>query len=303
MPHDTSTVPNAAPTTGAVLTPDPTSTNGAEQERRLPALSPSRINDYLQCPLLFRLRTVDRLPEDPSPAAARGTLVHAVLERLFDAPAGERTPEAARALRPGAWEQLASERPEYTTMFAGARELDEWLASADRLLDRYFTLEDPNRLEPRARELYVETELADGPRLRGIVDRVDVAPDGAVRIVDYKTGKAPRAGYGESAAFQMRFYGLVVWRTRQTVPAMLQLMYLGDGQVLRSVPTVGDLERTETKIRSVWGSIEDDARSGEFAPRRSRLCDWCAHQAQCPAYGNAAPPIPEGAIGLRLGIA
>ena len=52
------------------------------------SLSPSRAADFMTCPLLYRFRVIDRLPEQPSPAAARGTLVHAVLERLFDAPAG-----------------------------------------------------------------------------------------------------------------------------------------------------------------------------------------------------------------------
>ena len=64
------------------------------------ALSPSRASDFKNCPLLYRFRVVDRLPSAPSPAAARGTLVHAVLERLFDLPARERTIEAAAAVPP-----------------------------------------------------------------------------------------------------------------------------------------------------------------------------------------------------------
>ena len=60
-----------------------------------PALSPSRAADFKQCPLLYRFRTIDRLPQAPSSAATRGTVVHAVLERLFDLPAAERTVEAA----------------------------------------------------------------------------------------------------------------------------------------------------------------------------------------------------------------
>jgi putative RecB family exonuclease len=52
----------------------------------------------MQCPLLYRFRVIDRLPEAPSPAAVRGTVVHAVLERLFDLPAAERTPAAADQL-------------------------------------------------------------------------------------------------------------------------------------------------------------------------------------------------------------
>src|SRR5690606_16258816 len=51
------------------------------------SLSPSRASDFMRCPLLYRFRVIDRLPEKPTEAATRGTLVHAVLERLFDAPA------------------------------------------------------------------------------------------------------------------------------------------------------------------------------------------------------------------------
>ncbi len=46
-------------------------------------LSPSRAADFMSCPLKYRFRVIDRLPERPSPAAARGTVVHAVLERLY----------------------------------------------------------------------------------------------------------------------------------------------------------------------------------------------------------------------------
>lgn len=278
-------------------------TSEAPAGRRAPALSPSRANDYQQCPLLFRFRTVDRLPEEPSSAAARGTLVHSVLERLYDAPAGERTVAVAQQLLPDEWSRLQQTRPEYGRLFTDDDAVAQWLGSAGRLVETYFTLEDPTRLEPTDRELFVESRLDGGPLLRGIVDRIDTAPDGALRVVDYKTGKSPRPGYGDSAAFQMRFYGLVVWRTRGVLPRMLQLVYLGDGQVLRNTPSETELARTEERIRTIWGSIEADARSGEWRPRRSKLCGWCAHQSLCPEFGGTPPEIPAGAVSLNLGIA
>jgi putative RecB family exonuclease len=178
---------------------------------------------------------------------------------------------------------------------------DGWLDAAGRLLDTYFTLEDPNRLEPESRELHIDHQLPEGPLLRGIIDRLDVAPDGALRVVDYKTGKSPRLDYESSAVFQTRFYGLLVWRQRGRIPAMLQLVYLGDGQVLRSVPSEADLELTETKIRAVWDSIIGAARAGDFPPRKSALCGWCAHQALCPAFGGTAPTLDATAVAERFG--
>ena len=52
----------------------------------------------------------------------------------------------------------------------------------------------------------------------GFVDRIDVAPTGEVRVVDYKTGKAPREFTESKALFQMKFYALVLLRTRGIVP-------------------------------------------------------------------------------------
>jgi putative RecB family exonuclease len=271
-------------------------------ERRVPGLSPSRANDFQQCPLLFRFRVVDRLPEPPSSAAARGTLVHTVLERLYDLPLGERTTAAAQALVPEAWDRLLERSPEVVDLFASEEEREAWLGTARLLIDTYFTLEDPNRLQPGEREMSVRSQMVDGPQLRGIVDRLDVAPDGALRVVDYKTGKSPRAGYEGSALFQMRFYAYVLWRERGVLPKMLQLVYLGDGQVLRHTPSEAEMQTLELRLRSLWDQIEQAARSGEWRPRQSRLCDWCAHRALCPAFGGTPPQIPDGAVERAIGV-
>ena len=268
-----------------------------------PGLSPSRANDFLQCPQLFRFRVIDRLPEPPSPAAARGTLVHAVLEHLFDLPAAERTVEAAHALLPVQWETLLERDPSIGELFAQPTDLADWLVSAEALLATYFTLEDPTRLEPRERELKVSTDLDEnGPQLRGIIDRVDVAPNGWVRVVDYKTGRSPRAGFESSALFQMRFYAYVIWRTRGVLPKRLQLEYLGDGVVLTHEPSESEMATIEARVRSIWGGIEDAARSGDWRPRPSKLCDWCSFKALCPAFGGTPPEVPAGAVERSIGV-
>jgi putative RecB family exonuclease len=260
----------------------------------LGALSPSRAGDFMSCPLLYRFRSIDRLPEPYSPDAVRGTVVHKVLEDLFDLPAAARTPDAAGKMLQPAWEAMVAEDAELGAMFGedGGAQVAEWLASCRRVLERYFTLEDPTRLEPAERELYVETLLDSKLLLRGFVDRVDVAPDGAIRVVDYKTGRAPGPMYEAKALFQMKFYALVIWRTRGVVPAMLQLVYLGSGEMLRYVPDERDLLATERKVQAVWEAIRRAEESGDWRPSPSRLCDWCAHQSLCPSFGGTPPPLP-----------
>src|SRR5436190_11544979 len=190
----------------------------------LGALSPSRASDFMSCPLLYRYRTIDRLPEEPSADALRGTLVHKVLEDLFDLPSHSRTPDQARDLLVPTWDALLAAEPGLAELFTDeGPDVAEWLASCRSVLDRYFTLEDPRRLEPAERELYVEALLDSKLLLRGFVDRLDVAPDGAIRISDYKTGSAPGVDYEAKALFQMKFYALVIWRMRGGVPALPRL--------------------------------------------------------------------------------
>jgi putative RecB family exonuclease len=265
------------------------------------ALSPSRASDFMQCPLLYRFRVIDRLPEPPSPAAARGTLVHSVLERLFDLPAAGRTLEAAAAMVEPQWQALVEAEPELADLVDGEdpAALKAWFGDAVGLIERWFTLEDPTRLEPAERELYVETDL-DGLTLRGYVDRLDVAPTGELRVVDYKTGRSPSELFEAKALFQMKFYALVLWRLRGEVPRMLQLVYLGNSEIVRYVPAEADLLATERKLKALWQAIERAATTGDWRPNRSRLCDWCEHRSLCPAWGGTPPPLPEGATVLAL---
>jgi putative RecB family exonuclease len=279
--------------------PDPSGRAGQDPG---PTLSPSRAGDFLQCPLLFRFRVVDRIPEEPSPAAVRGTLVHAVLERVFDLPPRERTAQAARALLGPQWDRLRADVPANADLFdEGDHRWQEWWKGAESLVTRWFEVEDPTRLDPAERELYVETVLDGGLRLRGYVDRLDVSGDGRIRVVDYKTGRAPSPRFEGKALFQMKFYGLVLWRSRGVLPSMLQLVYLGSGETVRLVPGERDLVATERKIRAVWEAITQAAVAGDWRASPSRLCDWCDHRQLCPAQGGTPPPVPEDGLRRVLG--
>jgi len=258
----------------------------------------------MTCPLLYRFRVLDRLPEQPSAAAARGTVVHAVLERLFDLPAARRTLDEAIRLVEPEWQRLLAAEPGLATLCAVDEDASQahlasgesgWLAGAAELLERYFTLEDPRLLEPVEREVLVETVLDSGLTLRGYVDRLDESPTGELRIVDYKTGSAPRESFEARAMFQLRFYAVVLWRLRGRVPRMLQLLYLGSGEVLRYEPDEADLRATERKLAALWAAITRASETGDWRPSPSRVCSWCDHQSRCPAFGGTPPPLPAHA--------
>jgi putative RecB family exonuclease len=267
---------------------------GAELVDVRMSLSPSRAGDFQNCPLLFRFRVIDRLPQPPDPVMVRGTLIHAVLEDLFAESAPGRTLDRAVELLPTEWEQLREAEPRLAELFTAEQAADEtaWLASCVELLGAYFGMEDPRYLEPHSREERVSYELPSGLTLAGIVDRIDIAPDGRIRVVDYKSGRSPHPLYEDKALFQMKFYALVIWRTRGVIPTLLQLMYLADGSFLTYEPEEQDLLATERKVSALWEAIAQAIEQRDFPARKSGLCRWCAHQDVCPEWGGTPPEMP-----------
>ena len=269
-------------------------TEASESLTLRPALSPSRAADFKQCPLLYRFRAIDRLPEAPSAAQLRGTLVHAALEQLYGLPAAQRDPATASSLVEPAWERVVAAEPDL------AGELDaelrtQLLEEARALLSGYYRLEDPTRFDPQCCEERVEVELADGTLLRGFIDRIDVAATGELRVVDYKTGKAPPAARALAefkAMFQMKFYAVALLRSRGVLPTRLRIIYLADSQVLDYAPDLDELLRFEKTLMAIWRAILSAGQTGDFRPSPSRLCEWCPHQQRCPTFGGTPPPYP-----------
>ena len=246
-------------------------------------LSPSAVSEYENCPQLYRYRKIDKLPEPPSLDAERGTLVHTILQDLFEIPAQDRTPQAAIDLLPSRWSAQLADKPALLEMVTNEK---EWLDRASALINTYFSLENPTSFEATHREMHLENDFDTNVYLHGYVDRLDVAPTGEVRIIDYKTGKAPKPGWEEKALFQLRVYALLYWKNTGVLPRLLQLIYLGDGKIVKSNPTMKDIESAEKVLRRVAKDIFVSIEKDYWPPKPSRLCDWCFFKSICPAHND-----------------
>lgn len=244
-------------------------------------LSPSRMNDFTNCPQLYKYRAIDQLPEPPSIDAERGKLIHSILEDLFELPAPARTIDSAMQLLPSKWSEQLAEKPELAALVLNEK---EWFDRASSLLTNYFSLEQPHSFESTYRELHLERTISDEIYLHGYVDRLDIAPTGEVRIVDYKTGKSPKPGWEEKALFQLRVYALLYWKNQGVLPKLLQLIYLGDSRVIKSEPTEAQLKSAEKILNAIGDEILTAIETNHFPTKKSRLCDWCFFKTICPAH-------------------
>ena len=188
-----------------------------------PAARPKPSPDPSRRPRKISVTEVDRLKADPfafyarrmlglaaldvpdaDPGAAwRGTAVHTVLEKWMK----EDNCDPAR-LRPRA-EQLLTESNAHPLMRAlwqpRLLEAIDWIAS--QVADNAASGRQPLRAEA-----WGETELA-GIRLHGMADRIDRLADGALAIVDYKTGTPPGPkAVGEGYSMQLGLLGLIAER-------------------------------------------------------------------------------------------
>jgi len=244
-------------------------------------LSPSRITEFSNCPQLYKYRVIDQLPEPPNLDAERGTLVHSILHDLFEHERPDRTFEKAQELLPAKWNEQLENKPELKTLISSEK---EWFDRVSSLLNTYFLVEDPQRFDATHREIHLEYDLSPDVYVHGYVDRIDVAPSGEVRIIDYKTGKAPKSGWESKALFQLMVYAYLYKETYDTIPKLIQLIYLGDGRLVKALPQETDLESVHATLIKVSHDIFTAVEQDHWQTKPSRLCDWCYFKTICPAF-------------------
>ena len=248
-------------------------------------LSPSKITSFTNCPLAFRFSVVDHLPEPPSVAALKGTLVHRALELLYtDNDRGDRTRSAAQVSLERAWHELI-EGDELGELGLDEVATAAFISDAGELVNRYFELEDPNGVNAVGMELNLSTSL-EGVTVRGIIDRLDELEDGSLVVVDYKTGRAPSVEQSKSRLGGVQLYALMCEAELGRRPAVVRLIYLRDRVVISAVPTDQAIRGTRQRALGVWAAIERACRQDDFRPNPSSLCRFCAFQAYCPAFGG-----------------
>jgi putative RecB family exonuclease len=248
------------------------------------SLSPSKVSSFTECALAFRFSAIDRLPDPPTIATVRGTLVHSSLERLMLLEPADRTVDAAIACLADARAALDDDA-EWAELALDAAAEATFLAEADVLVRKYFEIEDPTTVTPMGLELRMEVEL-EGLTLRGIIDRLERDPDGGLVVTDYKTGRAPNEAFEQSRLGGVHFYAFLCERLLGERPARVQLLYLSDPVVITTVPSEQSIRQLERKVKAIWQAIERACERDDFRPKQSRLCNWCAYQAFCPAFGG-----------------
>lgn len=175
------------------------------------ALSPSSIKAFRDCPQSFLFQYIYKIKQPTNAALATGSFCHSALEQVFELAPQDRTLINLQNLFRKCWSQKRLGK-EYRHLFEEEnqqRDVDAevaWGKYSLSLLENYWQYEDPStvvRPNPVQREVWVRSKIPNGNNssfmVRGIVDRFDMVRDETknvvLRLLDYKTGKAPQLKY------------------------------------------------------------------------------------------------------------
>lgn len=277
-------------------------------KKMMPTYSHSRLETYQNCPRQYKLQYIDKIEieEVESVETFLGSRVHETLEKLYKDVRMTLVPSLDDVLAhyDRIWDENWHEavsivRPDYTA--ANYREVGR------RCIAEYYDRHKPfDRARTIALEHVVSFPLDEEKQywIRGVIDRLAVAPDGTYEIHDYKTSGRLRTQEDVDKDRQLALYHLALERMWPDVRNIdLVWHYLVFGRELRSRRTPEQLACLKQDVIAAIETIEADT---EFRTHESALCDWCAYIEFCPAkkHGVQISRLPHNKFldepGVRL---
>lgn len=247
--------------------------------------SHSRLATFEDCPKRFEYRYVLKIPTDTEGIEAFvGKRVHDVLERLYIAAGKGQVPSLDQVIY--RYQQLFEEHYDArrVRIVREGTPVEFYRRYGEHCLRDFYRRHYPfDRDETLGLEHRVLFSLDDRDeyRLQGIIDRVTRAPDGAIEIQDYKTGKRlpTQADLDEDRQLALYQIGLMERYPGQAI--RLVWHFLKHNKLLKSTRSAEQLEALREKTIDVIDRIRAER---EFKPQRSGLCDWCEYNDRCPIY-------------------
>jgi putative RecB family exonuclease len=247
-------------------------------------LSPSSFSAFKDCPLAFRFSYLDRLPQPPSAAASKGTLVHRALELLMLRGPESRTVTNALVDLDRARVELEL-HPDFADLELTADEWDGFYDDAATLVHKYFELEDPTAIRPIGLELRLAATIGT-VQLRGIIDRLELDENDELVITDYKTGSVPGERYEIKRLAGVHMYAAMVEHVLGKRPVRVQLLYLSRPEAIITSPSEQSITGVMRKTDALWSAIGRACTNDDFRPSPGPLCNWCSYKPYCPAFGG-----------------
>lgn len=245
---------------------------------RKPTLSPTRIAAYLECAVKYRYLYIDKIGRFYLKSRAGysfGTTLHSVLQSFHEEGAVQ-TREEMAAQVDRKWVSAGYETPEQEEEFraAGLEIVHAYHAAAEeRAAQEVVTI---------ATEKTIKTDM--GPFvLTGRVDRIDQHADGALEIIDYKSGRHTTSPEEVAGSLAMSIYQLILRRTHPGTRVLATIYCLRSGEHASHEMSDEEAEAFGADILALGEEILN--RDWEYVePEPIEACEYCEFVSRCRIF-------------------
>lgn len=277
--------------TGAVLTKDALILDDALTQRvRRKELSPSTSKTFLHnCHAQWAFGKISGGSKpDIYAATDQGTVVHSVLEHLYNQPKGKRTKRKAMNILLTEIVRLrGSMYPELKDPVTQAIFVKDIASKYEGMFD----IEDPRLVDVYSTEQRIHDLVIGGVPFTGSIDlteRITARGRKGLRISDFKTSKTvpdkrKKELFGDEHGDQIRLY---VAAMRQLVDEEIlegRVYYVRHGK--KEIVAVSDqrVKKVVGEFQRAWEVHNTSVASHRFATKVGALCGWCPLVRLCPA--------------------
>lgn len=249
---------------------------------RKPTLSPTRIAAYLECAVKYRYIYHDKIGRfylRARPGYSFGSTLHQVLQTFH---------EEVRATGEAQSVERMMEEVETRWISAGyesAEQEEEFRAAGSDVISSYHAAVT-ERLSQGVETLWTEKTITTdmGPfRLSGRVDRVDRHADGALEIIDYKSGRWEVTPEDVAESLAMNIYQFILRRSHPGARVFATIYALRSGRQASAEMTDEEVERFGADILALGEEILGrDYENLEPVPVPA--CPTCEFLPRCEAF-------------------
>ncbi len=239
-------------------------------------LSYSQLDTFLTCPLQYKYRYILRIPVPPAAALSFGDTMHRTIKAFYE--------QVKAGDRPGENELLTLFNTLWSSLGYRDRAYEAKMKQhGEELLKGFFARGyDPERIPEKLEESF-KIKITPHLTLGGKIDRVDRLPDGAIEIIDYKTGHAPK-NRDVREDKQLSVYALAATNNgiySADPEKVIVSFYFFEGQEKISAKrTQEQLDQTRAHI----AKTAEEISGSDFKPTPGKHCDFCEFRLICEAW-------------------
>ncbi|HOI42568.1 MAG TPA: PD-(D/E)XK nuclease family protein [Elusimicrobiales bacterium] len=262
------------------------------------AFSFSKLSLYEECPLKYRFKYIDKLPEKPKPYFAFGNSVHAALEFFHD-PSHKEAPPLEKLLSAFREEWEAKDWREKG--YSDPSRSDADYQAGLKMLTGYYKKHHAAFSPPFMVE-YSTDVAVDGLLVRIIADKIEHAGNGELVLIDYKTGRDVKRSPDQLHMYQK------ICELDPKLRERLAERYGVPAASLRvrelrfyHVPSLKEYtfaRADDFEIGLFWERVlraADGVKEGRFPARPGDFqCRFCDFRSSCPVHAEASPRAAEG---------